>query len=104
MAFAAKKLFQGVLSNAVTARFTNTNGKTSYVSEIWLANTGTTARTVTIYAHGASATNLIATVPVPASGFAVLQALKIILTGTEVLAAAQDSGTDITMSIYGGDE
>jgi hypothetical protein len=104
MAFAAKKLFQGALSTAVTARFTNINEKTGYVSEIWLANTGTTDRAVTIYAHGSAVTNLLATIIVPANGFVVLQALKIILTGTEALYAKQDVGTDITMTVYGGDE
>lgn len=104
MAFAAKKLFQGALSTVVTARFTNTNGKTGYVSEIWFANTGITDRIVTIYAHGTAAVNLIATILVPAGGFIVLQTLKIILTGVEVLAAKQDVGTDITMTVYGGDE
>ena len=97
MAWTSKKLFQGALSNSAGAKFTNTNGKTAQVCEIYLVNTGTVARTVTLYAHGTAAANTIAVLSIDAGGCVILQDLKIILTGTEVLAAKQDTGTDVIM-------
>ena len=104
MAFVPNHLSQNTLSSTITAQVTGASSKTTYITEIWLANTGSTARTVTLYTLGTSASNMLASISVPANGCQIIQGLKIILNAGEILYAKQDTGTDITMTIYGGAE
>lgn len=104
MAFVANHLSQAALSTVATAQVTGAASKTTQVCEIWLANIGTTARTVTLYTLGTAVTNMLLPIPVSASGGQILQSLKIILNAGEILYAKQDVGTDITMTTYGGAE
>lgn len=104
MAFISNHLSQGALSTSATAQITGGASKTTYVTEIWLANTGTTARTVTLYTLGTASSNMLAPIPVSAGGCQILQGLKIVLNAGEILYAKQDTGADITMTTYGGAE
>ena len=100
-----KKLFQGAISATATAKYTCPASNRAQVCEIWMANTGTTDRTVTIYAHGIATTNIIACgVPVKAGESQCLVDNKIILAATETLGFKQDVGTDIVATVYGYEE
>lgn len=104
MAVTAKKLAQTALSTSVVARYTVPTATKAYVSEIFLANSGSSERTVSIYAHGTAATNLLMTIIVSANGGVIIEDKKIVLAASEVLAAKQDAGTDITFTVYGIEE
>ena len=104
MTWVSNHLSQAALSTAITTQVTGSANLTTQISEIWLANTGSTPRTVTLYSLGTSAVNTLLPISVPANGGQVLQGLKIILNSAETLSANQDSGTDIIMTTYGGYE
>lgn len=99
-----KRLAQTALSTTVTNRYTAGAGVTAQITEIWLANTGTTDRTVTLYQGGTAAGNMLLPIPVPAGGGVLLQDLKIVIAASQTFAAKQDAGTDITMTLYGIEE
>jgi hypothetical protein len=90
------------LSAAAATLFTNAGA--SYriqASQIFLANTGTSERKVTLYKNGTATANIIASsIVIPAGGSVIIDT-KIILTGTQTLAAKQDTGTDVNMAVYG---
>lgn len=101
----AKKLCQVALGDTATAVYTAPDGGKTQVSEIWLANTGDTARTVAIYAHGTDTVNLLVPgVEVAAYGTQIIDGSKIILGSEEVLAGKQDTGTDVILTAYGIEE
>lgn len=81
-----------------------TNAGASYrtqATQIFIANTGATQRTITLYKNGTATGNIIASsIVIPAGGSVIIDA-KIILTGTQTLAAKQDIGTDCNIAIYG---
>lgn len=104
MAFVANHLSQNALSTSITAQVTGASSKTTHVVEIYLANTGSTARTVTLYTLGTASTNMLIPISIPANGGVILEGKKIILNAGEILYAKQDVGTDITMTTYGGAE
>lgn len=89
---------------SVTATNIFTNAGASYrtqATQIFIANTGATQRTVTLYKNGTATTNIIASsVVIPAYGSIILDT-KIIITGTQILAAKQDTGSDVNIAIYG---
>jgi len=100
-----KKLFQGAISATAGAVFTTPVSYRAQVCEIWLANTGTTDRTVTIYVHGVATTNIIATgIIIKAGESKCLADNKIILVASETLGFKQDVGTDINVTCYGYEE
>jgi hypothetical protein len=102
MARTAKKLWQGALSNTLTARYTAPTSTSTQVCQIWLANTGTSSRTITISTHGTAVTNYIITGEVLGPNESrCIDDLKIVLAASEYLAAKQDTGTDVTMTLYG---
>jgi hypothetical protein len=105
MARTAKLLAQGALSSTITAQYTTPASTTAQVTEIYLANTGTTARTINIYAGGTYSTNsVIVGLSVNGTASVLIQDTKIVLATTKVLAAKQDTGTDIIMTIFGVEE
>jgi hypothetical protein len=81
-----------------------TNASASYRTQalqIYLCNTGATQRTITLYKNGVAAANQIAnSIVLPANGSAIIDT-KLVFTGTQTLSAKQDTGTDVTMAIYG---
>ena len=89
---------------SATAATIFTNAGASYrtqATQIFIANTGAAERKVTIYKNGTGTTNIIASsIVIPAGGSVIIDT-KIILTGTQTLAAKQDVGTDVNMAVYG---
>lgn len=105
MARTAKKLIQTALGVTATALYTTPVSTTTQITEMWIANTGSTSRTVTLYAHGTSSENMIlAGLEVSGNGSQLISDAKIVLSETEVLAAKQDVGTDIILTAYGIEE
>lgn len=105
MARTAKRLLQTALSTTAAAVYTAPASTNAQVTEIYLANTGTTARTVTLYANGTATTNSIVTgLIINGSASSILQDLKIVIPTGTILAAKQDSGTDIIMTAFGVEE
>lgn len=105
MARTAKRLVQSALSTTVTNRVTASGTAIVQVTEIYLANTGTTERKIDIHHGGTAATNAIMrSISVPAGGCTILQDLKIVVTSAQALAAKQDTGTDVIMTAFGIEE
>lgn len=105
MAVTAKRLAQSALSTSVTNRYTAPTGATAQITEIYLVNGGTTDRKVDIHQGGTAVGNrIMRNILVPAEGFVLLQDLKIVVAAGQTLAARQDVGTDITMTLYGVEE
>ncbi|RXZ84573.1 hypothetical protein EBB07_00720 [Paenibacillaceae bacterium] len=105
MAVTIKRLAQAALSATVTTRYTAPAGATAQVTEIYLANTGTTERKVSIYQGGAANGNMIINgLAIEPGGSVIIQDTKIVIAASQVLAAKQDVGTDITMTVYGVEE
>jgi hypothetical protein len=90
------------LSATATTIFTNAGASyRTQATQIFIANTGSTQRTITLYKNGTATANIIASsIVIPAGGSIILDT-KIILTGTQTLAAKQDVGTDCNIAIYG---
>lgn len=90
------------LSATATAVFTNASASyRTQATQIFLANTGATQRTITLYKNGTATANVIAnSIVIPANGSVVLDS-KIVLTGTQTIGAKQDTGTDVNIAIYG---
>lgn len=100
-----KKLFQGAISASANAVYTAPVSYRTQVCEIWLANTGTTDRTVTIYAHGVASANIIACgIAIKAGESKCLADNKIVLAAAETLGLKQNVGTDINVTCYGYEE
>ncbi|WP_026395299.1 hypothetical protein [Acetobacterium malicum] len=101
-----KKIFQGALSTAVTARYTCPASKQAQITDIWLDNQNTTTtRYVSLYAHGTAATNRLVGKIQIRPGYSVnISQGRIVLDAGQVLALAQDVGTDVVATIYGTEE
>lgn len=100
-----KKLFQGAISATATAVYTAPVSYRVQVCEVWLANTGTTDRTVAIYTHGVATTNTIACgIVIKVGESKCLADNKIVLEAGETLGFKQDVGTDINVTCYGYEE
>lgn len=90
------------LSATATAVFTNASASyRTQATQIYLANTGSTQRIISLYKNGTSTTNIIAnSIIIPANGSVIIDT-KIVLTGTQTIGAKQDTGTDVNIAIYG---
>lgn len=66
-------LYQGQLASSVTALFTNSSGQEALIKSIHLFNTGGSIQTVTLALNGTSSSNYIATIAIPANGWAVYE-------------------------------
>lgn len=101
----AKRLLQTTLSATATNIYTAPASTTTQVTEIYLANTGTTARTVTLYAGGVTnGTIIVNGLLIAGGGSVILQDLKIVIPTGTVFSAKQDTGTDITITMFGVEE
>jgi hypothetical protein len=90
------------LSSTAAAVFTNAGAAyRTQATQIFIANTGSTERKVTLYKNGTATANIIASlITIPAYGSIILDT-KLILTGTQIIAAKQDTGADVNIAIYG---
>lgn len=100
------RLTQTALSTIVAAVYTTPASRRTQITEIWLANNNTTtARRVTLRAHGTATTNnLLPVLEIAANGTQIIDGAKIVLAAGEVLAALQDAGIDVILTAYGVEE
>lgn len=100
-----KRLAQVALNASVTARYTPTGAVTAQITEIYLVNGSSIDRKVDIHQGGTATSNrIMRNIIVPADGTVILQNLKIVVAPSQNLAARQDTGTDVVMTIYGVEE
>lgn len=105
MARTAKRLLQTALSTTASTVYTAPASTNTQITEIYLANTGSTARTVTLYVNGTANANIIINgLLVAANSSVILQDTKIVIPTGTVFSAKQDVGTDITMTAFGVEE
>ncbi|QNK54572.1 hypothetical protein [Paenibacillus sp. PAMC21692] len=92
------------LSATATVRYTNTASNRTQMTALVLSNTGSSTRVVTIYKNGTAATNQILssiTLEAGASVIIDLVGKALVFTGTQTLAAKQDTGTDVNIYATG---
>lgn len=101
-----KKLFQGAISATATAKYTVPVGYRAQIVEIWVDNQNTTtARKLSIFAHGVANTNQLAhNIEITADSSKIISDNKIILIAGETLGFKQDTGTDVNVTVYGYEE
>lgn len=105
MARAIKRLAQTALSTTVANRVTVSGSAIAQITQLFLANNGSTMRVVTLYHGGlADANRLVNGIEVAAGGSVVIDDLKVVVTSTLALAAKQDAGTDIILTAFGIEE
>lgn len=103
MAANPKKLGQGALGNALAALYTVPASGVirTHVAQLFLTNTGTSNRVVTLAAHGTAVTNqLFNSITLYANETKVID-LKVILAPNEAFNGMQAAGTDVTYTLYG---
>ena len=90
------------LNNTATAVFTNSGASyRTQITQIYLCNTGSSQRTVTLYKNGTAAVNQIAnSIILPANTSSIIDT-KLVCTAAQALAAKQDTGTDVNIAAYG---
>jgi len=111
MAITAKKLGQTALnvSGSVVTIVTGVTGGHTEITGLWLANTSSSSRTVTILAHGTGTTSTYMLIPAKVlaayeSLYIQMNGSPIILNATETLRGYQDTGTDVVVTAYGVEE
>lgn len=101
----ARRLAQTALSTTTAAVYTVPTSTTAQVTEIYFANTGATARTVNVTVGGTFSTNsVIVGLTVGGTASVILQDTKIVGAANSIVAARQDAGTDIIMTLFGIEE
>lgn len=114
MSVTAKKLAQATLnvSGSVVTLVTGVASGHTEISSIWFANTGVTARVVTLLAHGTGITaayELITFTLQPRGNegstyLFQMNGAPLILIAADTLRAYQDAGTDVNAVCYGIEE
>jgi len=104
-----KKLGQAILNTTASVLATGVTGGTTEVVSIWLVNTGSVARTVKIYAYGTGTSNENLIMqwtlnPNGGSAFFQLNNTPIILEADETLRLVQDTGNDVSCTVFGIEE
>lgn len=104
--FTPKKWLQKALTATATdSTVVGAANVRRYITAISLVNTGTTARTVSVYGWGTAASNQIIRVPVAANGGSeVLTDLPWFVENGESFYFKQDTGTDVNVTIMGKEE
>ena len=100
-----KELGQSALTASTATYFTNQSASyRTQLLQIFLSNTGSSQRVVTLYKNGTGASNQIAnSITLPVNGSAIIDT-KLVFIGTQTLSAKQDAGTDVTMTLCGIEE
>ena len=100
-----KKLAQSALTTTAATYYTGVTSYRTQLTQIFLANTNTTTtRYVTLYAYGTAAANTIAMkIELAANGSTIIDS-KIVLLASETFSAKQDTGTDVTITLFGVEE
>ncbi|KIL35870.1 hypothetical protein SD71_10795 [Cohnella kolymensis] len=91
------------LSTTATAVYTNSAANRGQLTGLWICNTSSFQRIVTLYKNGTAAVNQISAITLPAgtSTLIDLSGKALVFTGTQILAAKQDAGTDCNIAAYG---
>lgn len=101
----AKRLAQTALSATTTAIYTAPASTTAQITEVFIANTGTTARTINFTTGGTFSTNsIIIGLQVGGTASVILEDKKIVVPASAILGARQDTGTDIIVTVFGIEE
>jgi hypothetical protein len=86
-------------------QFTNAGANfRTQMTGIWLCNTGASSRVVSLFKNGLVTANQIGGSITLAAGASVIIGLvgnPLVFTGTQVLGAKQDVGTDVNIVAYG---
>jgi len=90
------------LSATVTTIYTNTSASyRTQATEIFLCNTGSSQRVITLYKNGTAITNqILNSITLPANTSTIIDT-RLVCTGTQTISAKQDTGTDVNIAIYG---
>ena len=100
-----KKFGQTALSTTATAIVTGEANKRKELLKIYIANTGSSTRKVTLYAYGTEAGNvLVQALTLDPNASALLTDTGIVLLNGETFSAKQDAGNDITITVLGIEE
>lgn len=75
-----------------------------YMSAINLVNTGSTARTVSIYIGGTAAADEVMRIPLPAGASETLTELPYFVEIGQSFSLKQDTGTDVNATVWGAEE
>lgn len=89
------------LSDTATAVVENEAGFVTQITSIWVTNTGTEDRKVTLYKNGTSTSNILAAGISFQDGATTILKGSVVLESTQSLYAKQDNGTDVNISCYG---
>jgi len=101
----AKRLAQTALSTTTAAIYTAPASTTAQITEIYIANTGTTQRTINFTTGGTFSTNsIIIGLAVGGTASVILQDTKIVVPASAILTSRQDTGTDIIVTVFGIEE
>jgi len=99
------ELCQSALTASAATYFTNTSASyRTQMTGIWLCNTGSSQRVVTLYKNGTASSNQIAnsiTLPANTSTIIDLSGKPLVFTGTQTFSSKQDTGTDISILAVG---
>lgn len=91
------------LGATAVAVFTNAGANyRTQVTQMFLCNIGTNERKIAIYKNGLLNANKIASsITLSGGASVIIDDLKLVFTGSQVLGASQDVGTDINIAVYG---
>ena len=106
--FTPKKLLQKALDTTATnSQITGETNRRTIITSITVnIPTGSTKRTISVYAYGTTAANEIITIPLdPAmTKSQVITGLDYILVAGETMSFKQDVGTDVNIAVMGIEE
>jgi hypothetical protein len=95
----------GALTASAATYFTNTSSSfRTQMTGIWLCNTGSSTRNITLYKNGTATGNQISNSIQLAANSSVIIDLAgkaLVFTGTQTFSAKQDTGTDCNIATYG---
>lgn len=106
-------LYQGQLASSVTALFTNSASQEVLIKSIHLFNTGASIQTVTVALNGTASSNYIATIAIPANGWAtyvdgrsweIRSSTGILVTGSVFLGNGLGTPASATTSLTASTE
>lgn len=101
----ARRLAQTALSTTTAAIYTCPSSTTAQITEVFIANTGTTARTVNFTVNGTFSTNsVIIGLQVGGTASVILEDKKMVITANTIFGGRQDTGTDIIVTVFGIEE
>lgn len=101
----AKRLAQTALSTTTAAIYTAPASTTAQITEVFICNTGTTARTVNFTTGGTFSTNsIIIGLAVSGTASVILEDKKIVVPASAIFGGFQSAGTDIIVTVFGIEE